>query len=173
MLRTCITTGSCQHQCPASMLTAKGLRDDLSRMCAQTLVLLVSGSASCPCRAVLASFRARRVRKEGVAIFSYWRDWAHWRALERRAIVAHWHKLMLLVREAVGHFLPFGLPAFWGMADAAAAAAPLDELRRFGRAPTSLQQPSWCLRLCCTISAGFCHLEAASPGPPGGKGCCT
>lgn len=49
------------------------------------------------CRAVLASFRARHVRQEGLAVFNLWRDWAHWRTLERRAIVAHWHKLMLLV----------------------------------------------------------------------------
>lgn len=51
------------------------------------------------CRAVLESFRARHVREEGVAVFGFWRDWAHWRALERRAIVAHWHKLILLVRD--------------------------------------------------------------------------
>lgn len=48
-------------------------------------------------RAVLNSFRARNVRKEGVAVFGFWREWAHWRALERRAIVAYWQKLMLLV----------------------------------------------------------------------------
>lgn len=53
----------------------------------------------CVCRAVLESFRARHVRQEGVAVFHFWRDWAHWRALERRAIVAHWQKLMLLVRH--------------------------------------------------------------------------
>lgn len=66
-------------------------------------------------RVVLASFRARRVRDEGVAVFGFWRDWAHWRALERRAIVAYWHKIMLLVstllmftpvsRTATGHCL--------------------------------------------------------------------
>jgi hypothetical protein len=54
----------------------------------------------CVRRAVLESFRARHVRQEGVAVFDFWRDWAHWRALERRAIVAHWQKLMLLVRHA-------------------------------------------------------------------------
>jgi hypothetical protein len=54
----------------------------------------------CVCRAVLESFRARHVRQEGVAVFDFWRNWAHWRALERRAIVAHWQKLMLLVRQA-------------------------------------------------------------------------
>lgn len=84
--------------CSKPAALAKGLRVCLRHMVGQTLVLMVSGSASCLCRAVLASFRARRVRNEGVAIFSYWQDWAHWRALERRAIVAHWHKLMLLVR---------------------------------------------------------------------------
>lgn len=54
-----------------------------------------------PVRAVLESFRARHIRQEGVAIFAFWKDWAHWRGLERRAIVAHWHKLMLLVRPGV------------------------------------------------------------------------
>jgi hypothetical protein len=60
--------------------------------------------ACVPCgpRVVLDSFRARHVREEGVAVFAYWREWAHWRALERRAIVAHWHKLMFLVRALLG-----------------------------------------------------------------------
>jgi hypothetical protein len=46
---------------------------------------------------VLESFRARHVRQEGLAVFVFWRDWAHWRTLERRAIVLHWNKLLMEV----------------------------------------------------------------------------
>lgn len=48
-------------------------------------------------RVVLDYFRARRVRQEGLVVFLYWREWAHERMLERKAVVAYWNRLMVTV----------------------------------------------------------------------------
>ncbi len=49
-------------------------------------------------RAVVASFAARRLRSDGASAFALWRRWAHERALERRAIVCRWSRLLYTVR---------------------------------------------------------------------------
>jgi hypothetical protein len=49
-------------------------------------------------RVVLASFKARRMRRDGYAVLQEWREWAHERAQERRAIVCHWNQLLVTVR---------------------------------------------------------------------------
>lgn len=54
-------------------------------------------------RVLLASFRARRMRREGYAVLQEWREWAHERAQERRAIVCHWNRLLVTVR--IGNWL--------------------------------------------------------------------
>jgi hypothetical protein len=49
-------------------------------------------------RVVLASFKARRMRRDGYAVLREWREWAHERAQEQRAIVCHWNRLLVTVR---------------------------------------------------------------------------
>ncbi|KAF6256503.1 hypothetical protein COO60DRAFT_99985 [Scenedesmus sp. NREL 46B-D3] len=46
-------------------------------------------------RAVLASFRARRMRRDGHAVLRAWRCWARERAQERRAMVCYWNRLLV------------------------------------------------------------------------------
>ncbi|KAF8062705.1 aldo-keto reductase 2 [Scenedesmus sp. PABB004] len=46
-------------------------------------------------RVVLASFRARALRRDGGAVLGAWREWARERTQERRAMVARWNRLLV------------------------------------------------------------------------------
>eukprot|EP00775_Hariotina_reticulata_P009297 gene9297-9462_t len=46
-------------------------------------------------RVVLAWFRARHIRRDGAAVFMFWRHWARDRVRERIAIVARWNRLLV------------------------------------------------------------------------------
>ena len=51
-------------------------------------------------RVIVAYFRARHLRLEGVEVFHAWKGWAAERGRMRRATVAYWNRLMTKVNQA-------------------------------------------------------------------------
>lgn len=94
-------------------------------------------------------------------MFGFWRQWAQWRALERRAIVAHWQKLLLLVSGGLSWF------------DACICCAALMRVQGSGSVTWSVWMPAAVTplyRVSVFACTGLCCLEAAPRGPAAREG---